>query len=65
MTGKRLLKRFVTVFLGALSFFVFLDAIESHAVEARPDVPTTFVQLRLDPVRNAAGGMRFCRDLAR
>jgi hypothetical protein len=35
VTGKRLLKRFVTVFLGALSFLVFLNAVESHAATVR------------------------------
>jgi hypothetical protein len=35
VTGKRLLKRFIAVFLGALCFLVFLNAVESHAVDVR------------------------------
>ena len=32
MTGKRLLIRFITVFLGTVTFFAFLSAVESHAL---------------------------------
>ncbi len=41
VTGKRLLKRFVAVFLGALCFLVFLNAVESHAVDVRGAISLT------------------------
>ena len=32
MTGKKLLKRFIAVFLTALGLFVFFDAVQANAV---------------------------------
>ncbi len=34
MTGKRLLKRLVTVFIGMLCFFMFLHAVDADAETA-------------------------------
>ena len=39
MTGKRLLMRFLAVFLMALGFFVFLDAVEANATPVKADIP--------------------------
>ena len=36
MTGKRLLKRFIVVFLGTVSFLAFVNAVQSHANYAQP-----------------------------
>jgi hypothetical protein len=40
VTGKRLLKRFLAVFLMALGFFVFLDAVQANAMPVRPGIQT-------------------------
>jgi hypothetical protein len=37
VTGKRLLIRFITVFLGTLTFFAFLSAVDSHAQSIKAD----------------------------
>ena len=36
MTGKRLLKRFIVVFLGTVSFLAFVNAVQSHANYDQP-----------------------------
>jgi hypothetical protein len=38
VTGKRLLKRFLAVFLMALGFFVFLNAVEANATPVSPNI---------------------------
>jgi hypothetical protein len=49
MTGKRLLKRLVTVFVGMLCFFLFL-----HAVDA--DAKTSAVSRQLSAMSRAPVG---------
>ncbi len=38
MTGKRLLKRFLMVFLMTLGFFVFINAVEANATPVQPRI---------------------------
>jgi hypothetical protein len=56
MTGKRLLKRLVTVFVGMLCFFMFLHAVEADA--------KTAIGHRLSAVSQSSAKAVFYQDAA-
>jgi hypothetical protein len=56
VTGKRLLKRFLAVFLMALGFFVFLNAVEANATPVSPDIRNMISRSAQQPVATHSAG---------